>query len=90
VLTHSSGLARGWHAVFVACPLALAGCNPHVYDEMPALHDTKRAEVSGSWIGYGRTNVVFRPDGRADIRLAPAAWPAPFSMCAARSVRPIR
>lgn len=40
-----------------------------MHDEVPALHDTKRAEVSGSWIGYDRTNVVFRPDGKADIRL---------------------
>ncbi|MFD9657306.1 hypothetical protein [Streptomyces mirabilis] len=64
--THS-----GWHAVFAACllALALAGCNPRMYDEVPALHDAKRAEVSGSWLGYDRTNVVFWPDGKADIRL---------------------
>ncbi|MER5533415.1 hypothetical protein [Streptomyces mirabilis] len=40
-----------------------------MYDEVPALHDAKRAEVSGSWIGYDRTSVVLRPDGKADIRL---------------------
>ncbi|KAB1140373.1 hypothetical protein F7R91_36240 [Streptomyces luteolifulvus] len=67
--THSSGLASGRYAVFVACLLALAGCNPHMYDEVPALHDAKPAEVSGSWLGHDRTHVVLRPDGRADIRL---------------------
>lgn len=55
--------------MFVVCLLALAGCGPHTYDAVPALYDAKPAEVSGSWIGYDRTNVVFRPDGKADIRL---------------------
>jgi hypothetical protein len=49
--------------------LALTACNPHMYDEVPALHDVKRDEVTGAWNGYDRTRVVFRPDGTADIRL---------------------
>jgi hypothetical protein len=69
VPTYSTGFTRGRHAVFVACLIALAGCNPHMYDKVPALHDAKPAEVAGSWIGYDRTNIVFRPDGKADIRL---------------------
>ncbi|MFG2117982.1 hypothetical protein [Streptomyces sp. NPDC048710] len=40
-----------------------------MYDDVPALHDVKRAEVAGSWTGYDRTNIAFRPDGKADIRL---------------------
>ena len=55
--------------MFVAALLALAGCNPHMYDDVPALHDVKPAEVPGTWVGYDRTNVVLRPDGKADIRL---------------------
>ncbi|MFF3334152.1 hypothetical protein ACFYWX_32165 [Streptomyces sp. NPDC002888] len=40
-----------------------------MYDDVPALHDAKPAEVAGSWLCYDRTRVVFRPDGKADIRL---------------------
>ncbi|MCF3130796.1 hypothetical protein [Streptomyces olivochromogenes] len=69
MLPQLSGLARGRHAVFVACLLALTGCNPHMYDDVPALHDAKPPEVAGSWLGYDRTHVVLRPDGKADIRL---------------------
>ena len=67
--THSSNLPRGRHAVFVASLLALTACSPHMYDDVPALHDAKPAEVAGSWLGYDRTNVTLRPDGKADIRL---------------------
>ncbi|MEV5551847.1 hypothetical protein AB0L35_37925 [Streptomyces sp. NPDC052309] len=68
---HSSVLAMRRRAAFGTCLLALtlAGCGPHLHDDVPALQDAKREEVLGSWIGYDRTNVVFRPDGKADIRL---------------------
>ncbi|MFE0511024.1 hypothetical protein [Streptomyces sp. NPDC058964] len=68
-MPQSSGVARRRHAVFAVWLLALTGCTPHMYDDVPALHDVKPAEVSGSWLGYDRTNVVLRPDGKADIRL---------------------
>ncbi|MFI1440542.1 hypothetical protein [Streptomyces fructofermentans] len=68
---NSPGTKRGWLATPAACVLlaALAGCTPHMYDEVPAVQDAKRSEVSGTWIGAERTNVVLRPDGKADIRL---------------------
>ncbi|MEU0848176.1 hypothetical protein ABZ387_09415 [Streptomyces flaveolus] len=68
--THSSGRSRRY-ATSAACSLvlALAGCNPHMYDDVPAPRDVRRAEVVGSWDGYERTNVVLRADGTADIRL---------------------
>lgn len=55
--------------VLAVCLFALAGCNPRMYDEVPALHDAQQTEVWGSWACYDRTSVVFRPDGTADIRL---------------------
>ncbi|MEV5984276.1 hypothetical protein AB0L85_04565 [Streptomyces sp. NPDC052051] len=66
---YTSGLVRVQRAMFVACLLALVGCNPHMYDSVPALYDAKRSEVPGTWLCYDRTTVVLRPDGTADIRL---------------------
>jgi hypothetical protein len=40
-----------------------------MYDDVPAVHDARPAEVPGSWIGYDRTSVTLRPDGKAVIRL---------------------
>jgi hypothetical protein len=65
----SSAMTARRHAVLAACLLALTGCNPHMYDDVPALHDVKPAEVAGSWLGHDRTKVVLRPDGKAGIRL---------------------
>lgn len=57
-------------ACLLTLTLTLAACaNPHMYDDVPALYDAKPAEITGSWDGYDRTNVVFHPGGRADIRL---------------------
>ncbi|MCF4138853.1 hypothetical protein L1856_22110 [Streptomyces sp. Tue 6430] len=56
-------------AALVACLLVLVGCNPHAYDEVPALHDAKRAEIVGSWLCADRTEVTLRPDGTAAVRL---------------------
>ncbi|MER6849668.1 hypothetical protein AB0A81_01200 [Streptomyces flaveolus] len=68
--TPSSGRSR-WYATAAACTLVLtlAGCNPHMYDDVPAPRDVRRTDVMGSWDGYDRTHVVLRPDGTADIRL---------------------
>ncbi|MER7716949.1 hypothetical protein ABTX99_08340 [Streptomyces flaveolus] len=70
--TQSSGRSRRY-ATSAACSFALAlvlaGCNPRMYDDVPAPRDVRRTEVVGSWDGYDRTNVVLRPDGTADIRL---------------------
>ncbi|MFD7706763.1 hypothetical protein ACFV6E_10465 [Streptomyces sp. NPDC059785] len=40
-----------------------------MYDDVPALHDAKRTEVPGTWVGYDRTNVVLQPNGKADVDL---------------------
>ncbi|MEU2059300.1 hypothetical protein [Streptomyces sp. NPDC013455] len=66
---HGHRLRRCSRAVLVACAFVLSGCNPHMYDDVPGLHDVRRAEVPGTWLGLDRTKVVLRPDGRADIRL---------------------
>ena len=59
----------GRTAGLVACLLVLAGCNPHLYDDVPAVHDAKRAEIVGSWRCVDHTEVTLRPDGKAVVRL---------------------
>lgn len=66
--TYSPGPARRIAAV-IACLFVLVGCNPHMYDEVPAVHDAKRAEIVGSWLCIDRTEVTLRPDGKAVISL---------------------
>ncbi|WNO76802.1 hypothetical protein [Streptomyces sp. AM8-1-1] len=56
-------------AAVIACLLVLVGCNPHMYDEVPAVHDAKRAEIVGSWLGFDRTEVTLQSDGKAVISL---------------------
>lgn len=53
----------------VACLLTLVGCNPHMYDEVPALRDAKRTDIAGSWLCVDHTEVTLRPDGKAVIHL---------------------
>ncbi len=65
-----SGLLRRRLMVLTAGLLALTGCiNPGAYSSVPALHGVKRAEVTGTWIGYDRARVVLKPDGKAEIRV---------------------
>ncbi|PTH86927.1 hypothetical protein C9J60_19835 [Streptomyces sp. A244] len=40
-----------------------------MYDEAPAVHDAKRAEIVGSWLCTDGTEVTLRPDGKAVVRL---------------------
>ncbi|MFE1289977.1 hypothetical protein [Streptomyces sp. NPDC058751] len=56
-------------AALVACLLLLVGCNPHMYDEVPAVRDAKRAEIVDSWRSVDGTEVTLRADGTAGIRL---------------------
>ncbi|MGW2782687.1 hypothetical protein ACWC3X_15795 [Streptomyces populi] len=56
-------------AALVACLLVLVGCNPHMYDEVPAVRDAKRAEIVGAWRCLDATEVTLRADGTAVIRL---------------------
>ncbi len=56
-------------AAVVACLSVVVGCNPHMYDEVPAVHDAKRAEIVGSWLGVDRTEVTLQPDGKAVVSL---------------------
>lgn len=67
--TKPPSLARCRAVSLVACLLALVGCNPHMYDEVPALRDAKRADIAGSWRCVDHTEVTLRPDGKAVIRL---------------------
>lgn len=56
-------------AVLVAGLFVLVGCNPHMYDDVPAVHDAKRAEIVDSWRCVDSTEVTLRADGTAVIRL---------------------
>ncbi|MGW3661127.1 hypothetical protein ACWD6R_38270 [Streptomyces sp. NPDC005151] len=67
--TNSPGSAWCRIAPLLACLFVLVGCNPHMYDEVPAVHDAKRAEIVGSWLCSDGTEVTLRPDGKAVIRL---------------------
>ncbi|MEU1277364.1 hypothetical protein [Streptomyces sp. NPDC005805] len=53
----------------IACLFVLVGCGPHMYDEVPALHDVKSAEIAGSWVCTDGTEVTLRSDGRAVVSL---------------------
>ncbi|MFG3305511.1 hypothetical protein [Streptomyces wuyuanensis] len=64
----SPGPARRIAAV-IACLFVLVGCNPHMYDDVPAVHDAKRAEIVGTWLCIDGTEVTLRPDGSAVISL---------------------
>ncbi|MEU8677029.1 hypothetical protein [Streptomyces sp. NPDC048560] len=67
--TKPSGSARRRIPGLVACLLPLMGCNPHMYDSVPALRDAKRAEIVGTWRCVEDTEVTLMPDGRAEIHL---------------------
>lgn len=56
-------------ASLVVCLLALVGCNPHMYDEVPALRDAKRTEIAATWLGFDHTEVTLQPDGKAVLHL---------------------
>ncbi|WP_225860269.1 hypothetical protein [Streptomyces triticiradicis] len=56
-------------AALVACLLVLVGCNPHMYDEVPAVRDAKRAEIVDTWRSPDGTEVALHADGTAGIRL---------------------
>lgn len=69
ILRSGGAGAAGWFLALVACLLLLTGCNPHMYDEVPAVHDVQRAELVRSWRCVDGTEVTLRADGTAVIRL---------------------
>lgn len=56
-------------AALIVCLFVLVGCNPHMYDEVSAVQDAKRAEIVGSWVCTDRTEVTLLSDGKAVINL---------------------
>ncbi|MFB7243586.1 hypothetical protein ACFCYX_14105 [Streptomyces populi] len=56
-------------AALVVCLFVLVGCDPHMYDEVPAVRDAKRAEIVGTWRCLDGTEVALRADGTAGVRL---------------------
>ncbi|MEU2491623.1 hypothetical protein [Streptomyces sp. NPDC007883] len=56
-------------AALIVCLFVLAGCSPHMYDEVSAVRDAKRAEIVGSWVCTDRTEVTLLSDGKAVISL---------------------
>ncbi|MGV9276877.1 hypothetical protein [Streptomyces griseosporeus] len=61
--------ARRRAVLLAACVLPLTACNPHQYDEVPAVHDARPTELPGTWLGYDHTTVTLTPDGKATISL---------------------
>ncbi|WP_329116504.1 hypothetical protein [Streptomyces sp. NBC_01465] len=53
----------------LAALTALTGCNPHMYDTAPAVHDATSAELVGTWSCAEGTELTLRQDGSASMAL---------------------